>query len=176
MEYSVSGLCAMIEARQRCEFSNNTSKLFFTEPAEKSIQFTGSENSRVQAFFTTEILLQNVQRVCNTAGVLQLAMNSKHRVLMNKYPVTALGVLDGVQQFNLIALALSNKEHENMYSPMIQGVETVLQSIDVHMYPECTMFDNCDAIQKSFIRYYRNGSIGGCIFHILQNIKKKRSP
>jgi hypothetical protein len=117
----------MIEARQRCESSNNTSKPFIIEPAEKSIQFAGSEKSRVQAFITTEILLQNVQRVCNTAGVLQLAMDSKHRVLMNNYPVTALGVLDAGQQFNLIALALSNKEDKNMYSAMIQGVETILQ-------------------------------------------------
>jgi hypothetical protein len=29
---------------------------------------------------------------------------------MNKYPVTALGVLDAGQQFNLITLELSNKE------------------------------------------------------------------
>ena len=92
MEYSVSGLCGMVEARQRCDSSNNTSKFFFIEPAEKSIQFAGYENSCVQVFITTETLLQNVQRVCNTAGVLQLAMDSKHRVLMNNYPVTALGV------------------------------------------------------------------------------------
>jgi MULE transposase domain len=51
----------------------------------------------------------------------------------------------------LIALALSNKEDENMYSAMIQGVKTVLQSIGVHMDPECTMSDNCDAIQKSLL-------------------------
>jgi hypothetical protein len=76
----------MIEARQRCESSNNTSNIVFIEPAEKFIQFAGSENSRVQAFITTEILLNNVQRVCNTAGVLQLAMDSKHSVLMNNYP------------------------------------------------------------------------------------------
>jgi DNA-binding LacI/PurR family transcriptional regulator len=86
---------------------------------------------------------------------------------MDNYPVIALGVLDAGQQFNLIALALPNKEDENMYSAMVQGVETVLQSIGVHMDPECTMSDNYDAIQKSFIRYYPNGSIGGCFFHIL---------
>jgi hypothetical protein len=97
MEYSVSGLCAMIEARQRCDHSSNSSKFFSIEPAEKSIQFGGSDNSRVQVFITTDTLLQNVQRVCNTAGVLQLAMDSKHRVLMNNYPVTALGVLDAGQ-------------------------------------------------------------------------------
>jgi hypothetical protein len=62
-----------------------------------------------------------------------------------------------------------------MYSAMIKGVETVLQSIGVHMDPACTLSDNCDAIQKSFIRYYPNGSIGGCFFHLLLNIKKKRS-
>jgi hypothetical protein len=48
----------------------------------------------------------------------------------------------------LIALALSNKEYENMYSAMIQAVESVLQSIGVQMEPECTMSDNSDAIQN----------------------------
>jgi hypothetical protein len=136
----------MIEACQRCEYSNSTSKWFFIEPAKKSIQFAGSENSRVQACITTKIRLQNVQRVCHTAGVLQLAMDSKHRVLLNSYSVTALYVLDAVQQINLIALALSNKEDKKMYLAMIQGVETVLKSIGVHMDSECTMSDNCDAI------------------------------
>jgi hypothetical protein len=56
--------------------------------------------------------------------------------------------MDAGQQFNLIAVALSNKEDENMYSPMIQGVKTVLQSIGVHMNAEFTKSDNCDAIQK----------------------------
>jgi hypothetical protein len=62
-----------------------------------------------------------------------------------------------------------------MYSAIIQGVETVLQSIGVHMDPECSISDNFDAIQKSFIRNYPNGSIGGCFYHLLQNIKKNRS-
>jgi MULE transposase domain len=175
MEYSVSGLCAMIDARQRSDYFNNTSKFFFIDPAEKSIQFAGSENSRVQVFITTETLLRNVQRVYDTAGVRQLAMDSKHRVLMNNYPVTDVGVLDAGQQFNLIALAVSNKEDKNMYSAFIQGIETVLQSIDVQTDPECTISDNSDAIQKSFMRYYPNSSIGGCFFHLLQNIKKKRN-
>jgi MULE transposase domain len=82
-------------------------------------------------------------------------MDSKYRVLINSYPVTALGVLDAGQQFNLIELALSNKEYENMYSAMMQGVESVLQSVGVQVEPECTMSDNSDAIQKSFIRLSR---------------------
>ena len=80
MEYSVSGLCAMIDARQRSDSLNNTSKFFFIDPAEKSIQFIGSENSRVQVFITTETLLRNVQRVYDTACVRQLAMDSKDKV------------------------------------------------------------------------------------------------
>jgi MULE transposase domain len=97
-------------------------------------------------------------------------MDSKHRVLMNNYQATALGVFDAGQQFNLIAISLSNKEDKNLYWARIQGVETVLQSIGVHMDPECTMSTNCDAIQKSFLRYYPNGSIGGFFFHLLHNI------
>jgi hypothetical protein len=94
---------------------------------------------------------------------------------MNNYPVTALSVLDAGQQFNLIALALSNKEDEKSIRLRYKVWKIVLQSIGVHMDPECTMSDNCDAIQKSYLRYYPNGSIGGCFFHLLQNIKKKRS-
>jgi hypothetical protein len=71
-EYSVSGLCAMIEARQRCDYSRNISKFFFIERAEKSIQFSGSENLRVQVFITTDTLLQNVQCVCNSADVCNI--------------------------------------------------------------------------------------------------------
>jgi hypothetical protein len=33
---------------------------------------------------------------------------TKHRVLMNNYPVTAVGFLDAGQQFNLVMLAVSN--------------------------------------------------------------------
>jgi MULE transposase domain len=96
-----------------------------------------------------------VRGVASYHNVLQSAMDSKYRVLINSYPVTALGVLDAGQQFNLIELALSNKEYENMYSAMMQGVESVLQSVGVQVEPECTMSDNSDAIQKSFIRLSR---------------------
>jgi hypothetical protein len=68
LEYRVSGFYAIIKAHQSCDSSNNTSKMFFMEPADKSIQYAGSKNTRVQAFITSEILLQNL-RVCNTAGV-----------------------------------------------------------------------------------------------------------
>jgi hypothetical protein len=44
-------------------------------------------------------------------------MDSKHKEPIGNYPVTALGILDA-GQFNLIALALSSKEDENMYSAM----------------------------------------------------------
>jgi hypothetical protein len=59
---------------------------------------------------------------------------------------------------------------------MIQGVETVLKSIGVQMDPDCTMSDSCDAIQKSFLRYYPSDSIGGCFFHLPQNIEKNLDP
>jgi hypothetical protein len=44
--------------------------MFFMEPADKSIQYAGSKNTRVQSLITSEIRLQNLQRVCNTAGVI----------------------------------------------------------------------------------------------------------
>ena len=72
----------------------------FIEIAEKSIILLGTGNPRVQVFVTTETLLRNVATVSHTSGVSQLVIDSKHRVLMNNYPVTALGVLDAGLQFN----------------------------------------------------------------------------
>ena len=61
------------------------------ERAEKSISFAGSEDSHLQAFITIEAVSQNEQRVCNTAGVLRLDMDSNHRSFINKYPITTFG-------------------------------------------------------------------------------------
>jgi hypothetical protein len=37
------------------------------------------------------------------------------------------------------------------------------------------MSDNCSAIQHALRQYYPNSLAGNCKFHLLQNIKKKRS-
>jgi hypothetical protein len=46
---------------------------------------------------------------------MQLLIDSKHRVLLNKYPITVVGILDAGQQFTMIALAVSNKEDEEVF-------------------------------------------------------------
>jgi hypothetical protein len=44
---------------------------------------------------------------------MQLFIDSKHRLLIENYPVTAVGFLDAAQQFNLVMLDVSNKEDED---------------------------------------------------------------
>jgi hypothetical protein len=39
---------------------------------------------------------------------------------MNNYPITVLSVLDAGQQFNLVALAVSNKEDEEFYTLFVK--------------------------------------------------------
>jgi hypothetical protein len=60
----------------------------------------------VQVFASTDTILKVAAKIYHTAAVVQLVIDSKHRVLINNYPVTAVGFLDAGQQFNLVMLAV----------------------------------------------------------------------
>jgi hypothetical protein len=66
----------------------------------------------VHLFVLMDTLLNVAAKIYHTAAVMQLVIDSKHRVLMNNYPLTAVGFLDEGQQLNLVMLAVSNKEDE----------------------------------------------------------------
>jgi hypothetical protein len=51
---------------------------------------------------------------------MQLVIDSKHRVLLNNYLISVVGILDAGQQFNMIALAVSNKEYEEFFYCLLQ--------------------------------------------------------
>jgi hypothetical protein len=70
---------------------------------------TGSDGARVQTFSTTRALLENVEKVSASTTAMQAALDSKQRILLNNYPVTALRVLDAGQQVNLVALAVTDR-------------------------------------------------------------------
>jgi MULE transposase domain len=106
---------------------------------------------------------------------MQLVIDSKHRVLMNNYPVTAVGFLDAGQQFNLVMLAVSNKEDEEFFCSLIQSLQNALASCSMAISVECAMSNNCSAIQHALRQYYPSSLTGNWKFHLLQNIKKKRS-
>jgi MULE transposase domain len=149
-------------------------KYFYTTTADTAISETGSSDARVQIFATTRSLLENIRKVSHTSGVMQVVLDSKHRVLMNNYPITALGILDAGQQFNLIALAVSNKEDETFYTSFLKSIQNKVQALDIIWDAACTMSDNCDAIQNAFQSCFPLSKRGNCNFHIHQNIKKKR--
>ena len=77
---------------------------------------------------------------------MQLVIYSKHRVLLNNYLVTVVGVLDTAQQFNMIALAVSNKEDGEMFYCNPTFI--------------CTMADNSDPIQRALRRCFPGTVIG----------------
>jgi hypothetical protein len=106
---------------------------------------------------------------------MQLVIDSKHRVLMNNYPVTAVGFLDAEQQFILFMLAVSNKEDEDFFCSLIQNLQNALASCTMGISVECTMSNNCSAIQHALRQCYPNSLTENCKFHLLRSIKKKRS-
>jgi hypothetical protein len=94
---------------------------------------------------------------------------------MNNYPMTAVGSLDAGQQFNLVMLAVSNKEDEESFCSLIQSLQNALASCSIAIYVECTMSGNCSATQHELRQYYPSSLTENCKFHLLQNITMKRS-
>jgi hypothetical protein len=80
--------------------------LYSSENAEISLINTGSEDARAQVFASTDTLLKVAAKICHKAAVMQLFIDSKHRILVNNYPVTAMSFLDAGQQFNLVVLVV----------------------------------------------------------------------
>jgi hypothetical protein len=123
LEYSISGLFNFVSSKQRATLSTDKDSFYFTENAERSIINPGSEDARVHVFASTDTPLKAAARINHTAAVMQLIIDSKHRVLMDNYPVTAVGFLDAGQQSNLVMLAVSNKEDEEFFCSLIQSLQ-----------------------------------------------------
>jgi hypothetical protein len=60
---------------------------------------------------------------------MEVVLDSKHRVLMSNYPISVLGVLDAGQQFNLVAIYVSNKDYEEFYTSFVNSIQTQVQNI-----------------------------------------------
>jgi hypothetical protein len=82
----------------------------------------------VQVFASPDTLLNVTAKIYHTAAVMQLFIDSKHRLLIDNYPVTAVGFLDAAQQFNLVMLDVSNKEDEEFFCSLIQSLQNALAS------------------------------------------------
>jgi hypothetical protein len=106
---------------------------------------------------------------------MQLVIDSKHRVSLRNYLITVVGILDSGQQFNMIALVVSNKEDEEIFYCLLQAVRDSLQLLELYPAFTCTMSDNSDAIQRALRRCFPNAVIGNFLFHLQQNIKKKQT-
>jgi hypothetical protein len=109
---------------------------------------------RVQVFASTDTLLRCVDELDHTVCKMQLVIDSKHRVLLNNYPITVVGILDAGQQFHMVALAVSNKEDEEFFYCFLQAVKNSLQVLELYPTFTCTMSDNSDAIQRSLRRCF----------------------
>jgi hypothetical protein len=86
-----------------------------------------------------------------------------------------VGILDAGQQFNMIALAVSNKEDEEIFYCLLQAVKNSLQLLELYPTFTSTMSDKSDAMQRALRRCFPSVVIGNCLFHLQQNINKKRA-
>jgi hypothetical protein len=104
--YFISGLFNFVSSRQRATSSTDQRNFYSTENADVLLINTGSEDARAQVFASTDTVLKVAAKICHTAAIMQLFIDSKHRILMNNYPVTAVSFLDAGQQFNLVVLGV----------------------------------------------------------------------
>eukprot|EP00171_Calliarthron_tuberculosum_P000609 IDg609t1 len=80
-------------------------------------------------------------------------------------------MLDSCQQFHLLGLCISNKETEELFAEFFQCNKTAMSRLNVDLNPDCTMSDNCPAIQKEFRSVFPDALIGNCFFHALKHNK-----
>jgi MULE transposase domain len=176
MEYTIAGLWNAVNSNQPdAETPLDENKYYFLLPARETlINIDSDADARVQVVGSTDGLLRNFVDLQQTQCAMQLVVDSKHRVLLNNYPITVVGILDAAQQFHLLALAVSNKENEEFFYDLLQAVKTSLIRLGARPDIGCTMSDNSNAIQNALRRSFPDATIGNCIFHLQQNIKKKR--
>jgi hypothetical protein len=117
MEYSIAGLWNAVNNNQRVTASSTDgARFYYLRPAcEASVDAEGETGARVQVFASTETLLRHIYNLDHSMSQMQLVLDSKHRVILNNYPITVVWILGAGQQFNMIALAVSNKEDEEFF-------------------------------------------------------------
>ena len=101
-------------------------------------------------------------------------MDTKHKMLLNNYHVIAVGVLDAAQQFNLVTLAVSNKEDSYLFESFLRCIKTDFQKKYGELDITATMSDNCNAIQSAFHAIFPDCKLGNCLYHLITNNKKNR--
>jgi MULE transposase domain len=173
-EHTVSGLFNAGKGRQFEDAPSDKANYFYTVTADMAIVDVGSRDTPVQIYATTRSLLERIRKISHTSGVIKVVLDSMHRVLMNNYPVTALGILDAGQQFNQLASAVTNTEDEAFYTSFLQSIQIHIQARSIVWSIACAVLDICDAIQNAFQSCFAMSKRGNCKFHIHQDIKKKR--
>ena len=147
-EESIGGLHEFIQERHRNEDDQEPHSFYFLNSPEEAIYIQGE---RINLLISTDALLKTVSRIKDTGlHGFQLCTDSNYKVFLNNYPIIVLGCLDACQQFNLIALSVSNKEDEKAFSDFFKWTQRACMEVEADLTPDCTMSDNCDAIMNSF--------------------------
>jgi hypothetical protein len=117
IEYFIAGLWNAVNNNQRViASSTDVGRFYCSRPACKAlVDVESGTGARVQVFASTDTLLRHVDNLDHSMSRMQLVIDSKHHVLLNDYSITVFGILDAGQQFNMIALAVSNKEDKEFF-------------------------------------------------------------
>jgi hypothetical protein len=122
MQYYITGLWNAVNNNQRVtESSADGARFYFLcRACEALVDVESGTGARVQLFASTDSLLRHIDNLDRLMSKMQLVIDSKHRVLLNNYLISVVGILDAGQQFNMIALAVSNKEDEEFFYSLLQ--------------------------------------------------------
>jgi hypothetical protein len=83
---------------------------------------------------------------------MQNATRNRFKISCNTEQLS--GVLDAGQKFHMIALAVSNKDDEEMSYWLLKAVKDSFQILDRNHTFTCTLADNSDTIQTALHRCF----------------------
>ena len=171
-EESIGGLHEFIQEHHRNEEDQELHRFYSLNSPEDA---TDVQGGRINLVISTDALLKSFSCMKDTGlHGFQLCTDSKYKLFLNNYPIIVLGCFDACQQFNLIALSVSNKEDEKAFSDIFIWTQRACMEVEADLTPNCTMSDNCEAIMNSFQNLFPQATIGNCFFHLQKNIKSKQ--
>lgn len=126
-------------------------------------------NEDFRYIITTKTLLRNAR------WARIVACDNTYKLIWQKLPVFAIGVLDRQKAFHLLAIGVSTHERESDFMFFFNAVKHAIKDYcDFEFEPEILVSDGCRPMIKAFKATFESAKHNNmCYVHMLRNVRKR---